>query len=55
MVAMEISISRKIVSHQLQSETSNWYKFHIDPSLGSLLNIQMKKLGMARKNCIEPP
>ena len=38
---------------KLQSMTSNWCKFHIDLSLGSLLNGQIKKLGMARKNCIQ--
>ena len=42
-VAIEISIPLKIIS----SQTSNWYKFHID--LGSLLNGQMKKLGVAPK------
>ena len=42
-VAMEILISLKVITYQFfMSKTSNWYKFHIDTSLGSLLNGQMK-------------
>ena len=51
-VAMEISVFLKSYHTKLQSKTSNWSKFHIDPSLGSLLNGQTKKLGMARKKTV---
>ena len=48
-VVIEISIFLKFIRTKIQSKTSNWCKFHVDPRLESLLNGQMKKLGMAPK------
>ena len=44
-----INFSKNIHHTKLESKTSNWCKFHIDPSMGSLPNSQMEKLGMDLK------
>ena len=51
-VAMEISIFLAIHYIKLQCNSSRWCKFHLDLSPESLLNGQLKMLGMVQKKTV---
>ena len=48
-VSIEMSIFLKNILHQTSVQFQYLYKFHIDPSPGSLLNGQLKILRMVQK------